>query len=921
MEDNGFLVLNGRTDGDVPGQYTYLSRVGKSVVDLIWANLESCKLISELHVFDNVIVSDHLPVTLTLDIFQDEQQLNIPQSKITRFQWLPEKSDEFINLVNNVPMPDQVQNVYGELIKAIERAAFRTGMIHEFTTPNKFNINKPWYNKECRDLKKKSRKMYKKWRNENKQQQLVMFLDTKKEYFYLCTELKQKHEKHIQERLANIRNSQDFWEVVRKYKPKTPNKSKLIPIDAWSRYLCQKFSLENQSNVRSELVFTDVLREQMDSDFCIGELEKGISNLKNNKSPGPDNVLNEYLKTINENWKTHLLSFINYIFDGGSIPDTLTDSLMFMLFKKGDPNVCDNYRSIALMNNILKLITHLVSQRVLYWSENNRLFSETQAGFRPRRGCIDNIFSLHCIVSLHLINKRKLYAAFIDFKSAFSEVQHDLLFAKMFQFGISGKIITLLKKIYDSAQTQIRVEDKKTSSRRITRGVLEGDSISPIAFIIFINDLEEYFRMNGVEGVSINFSVDILLLLYCDDLIIFGSSRADLQRKLNILFSYCCVNKMKVNEAKSKVVVFRRGGRLAQTDTFIYNGKSLEVCGEYVYLGIKLSSHGVFYKAASQAVSKAKMAVSSVKNILINSRLSSHESRMKLYESIVRATLLYGAEIWGNRYEDIIEVTQCQFLKSVFCLSRSTPHYMIRLEFGAVKLSYQVLKQMLGWWFKVLSMPEERYPRICYNQLVATDQLPRNIGKYNWASLLRSKLVDLGFHDLWEAQSSDLLEVKMDEVLSKYETELVEEDYSRLERSSYCSLYKNLKPTPCTELMKPSISQYVSEQIPIDRTRVAAQIRLAGNLKVNFYLNKIGYTWNSDEQCTICNLRENEDMFHFLLKCPHYVSIRKHYLEKWLTGDQISVNTMVESPSKSDLNNLYFYVKAALKLRAFLRNE
>ncbi|KAI5720558.1 hypothetical protein M8J77_008569 [Diaphorina citri] len=734
--------------------------------------------------------------------------------------------------------------------------------------------------------------------------------------------IKKQYEREYKEKLANVRNPQDFWKVVKKFKPRKQNKGKEIPIEEWTCYLVQLFKLENETGARLlHFSFPDVLREQMDSDFCMGELEKGISNLKSGKSPGPDNVLNEYLKILQDDWKRQLLSFINFIFNGGRIPDTLTDSFMFMLHKKG-PLVCENFRNIALMNNILKLITHLVSQRILVWSEDNRVFSEAQAGFRPGRGCVDNIFSLHSIISIHLINQRKLYAAFIDYKSAFSEVQQDLLFAKMFTFGVTGKIVlSLLGRIYERATTRIKVEGEMTSSQEVTKGVLTGDSCSPVAFIIFINDLEEYFRQKGAEGVSINSAMDILLLLYCDDLILLARDRADMQRKLNILSSYCDENKMMVNESKSKIVVFRRGGKLAQTDTFLYKNKSVEVTNEYVYLGVKFSSHGVFHKAALQALSKGKMATSSVKSILVNSKMMSQESRMKLYQSIVCATLLYGAEVWGSRYVDAIEVAQSQFLKSVFCLSRSTPHYMVRLEFGLLKLAYHVLQQMLRWWLKMLAMSEERYPRICFNQLVAMDQLPRNIEKYNWASLLRIKLVELGYGELWEAQSFELLKDKMEDVLDSYGVHLTEQDYLRLENSSYCTLYKQLKPKPSEDDLKPNSSSYLQIPGPIDRTRVIAQIRLSGGKKVNFFINRMGYCWNSDEQCSICNLQENEDLYHFMFKCPHYVLYRNHYLKNWLSNGQGTLENIVESPSRSDINNIYFYVQAALKLRAFLRNE
>lgn len=80
-------------------------------------------------------------------------------------------------------------------------------------------------------------------------------------------------------------------------------------------------------------MFTDVLRET-DSDFCLGELNKSISHLKNNKSPGPNNLLNEYLKVLDEEWKSKLLDFTNFLFNGGELPEKLTNSFMFMLHKK-----------------------------------------------------------------------------------------------------------------------------------------------------------------------------------------------------------------------------------------------------------------------------------------------------------------------------------------------------------------------------------------------------------------------------------------------------------------------------------------------------------------------------------------------------------------------------------------------------------
>lgn len=376
-----------------------------------------------------------------------------------------------------------------------------------------------------------------------------------------------------------------------------------------------------------------------------------------------------------------------------------------MLHKKGDCKQPENYRSIALLSNVLKLLTQMITKRLVCWCESNDIISESQSGFRPGRGCVDNIFTLSSVVSLHLIKRRKLYTAFVDFRSAFSEVDHNLLWVKMFHSGVSGKMIRLMKKIYDKANVQIKINNEVTSPVKITKGVMEGDSASPQLFLLFLNDLEEFMRIRGARGVPINHVHEILLLLYCDDLIIFASDRIELQRKLNLLHNYCEANMMQVNIAKTKVVIFRQGGKLSKLDRFYYKGDVLEISNQYNYLGVLFSSHGVFYKAAEQATSKGRMAVSNIRTIMCKSKMESWDARMKLYSAVVKATLLYGVEVWGLRYGDHAEKCQLYFIKSIFCLPRNTPNYVVSLEMGLVKIEFAIFKQAFEWWLKLLEMP------------------------------------------------------------------------------------------------------------------------------------------------------------------------------------------------------------------------
>ncbi len=76
----------------------------------------------------------------------------------------------------------------------------------------------------------------------------------------------------------------------------------------------------------------------------------------------------------------------------------------------------------------------------------------------------------------------------------------------------------------------------------------------------------------------------LFLLLYVDDTILFSDSSEDLQYALNIFDNYCHQWKLSVNNDKSKVVIFSKGGISKNTNLLLWC--SLDIVNEYKYLGI-----------------------------------------------------------------------------------------------------------------------------------------------------------------------------------------------------------------------------------------------------------------------------------------------------------------------------------------------
>lgn len=266
----GFVALNGRTKGDIPGQFTFISKAGKSTVDLIWCQIELCKWVLELGVSDSILTSDHLPVSLYLDI-EGGNVINVknettPAVKIRKYRWpkCEEKVNLFTQCINlKSPASAEPSGFYDTLRENIDNVVCHLGMVKEVTIYKGSYNKKPWYNSECRSLRFMFRKHHRKWRVDHKDEDMLLYLQYKKQYFNLCVTLRSAHENSFKEKLANLKQPGDFWKAVKSFRPKKENKCKQVPMQAWYDYLQKIYPTEHQESTYSQYLFIDVLRDPM----------------------------------------------------------------------------------------------------------------------------------------------------------------------------------------------------------------------------------------------------------------------------------------------------------------------------------------------------------------------------------------------------------------------------------------------------------------------------------------------------------------------------------------------------------------------------------------------------------------------------------------------------------------------------------
>ena len=111
--------------------------------------------------------------------------------------------------------------------------------------------------------------------------------------------------------------------------------------------------------------------------------------------------------------------------------------------------------------------------------------------------------------------------------------------------------------------------------------------------MLIFNDLQSFLSVNS-HGIDLDLCT-LYILLFADDLVMFADTKIELQRLINRLKEYYDRFKLKINIAKTNIIVFRNGGYLREYENWFYDNIPLRVFSYYKYLGLVISSRVSWY--------------------------------------------------------------------------------------------------------------------------------------------------------------------------------------------------------------------------------------------------------------------------------------------------------------------------------------
>ncbi|MCO5579440.1 hypothetical protein L7F22_033295 [Adiantum nelumboides] len=532
-----------------------------------------------------------------------------------------------------------------------------------------------------------------------------------------------------------------------------------------------------------------------------------------------------------------------------------------------------------------KLFGSIIEQDICAWAENNGKRAIGQARFRPKHSTVDHLVTLRILMEETRLKGKTLYCCFVDFKKAFDTVPRKGLWNRMESIGVPLHLRAAVARLYEEVKCKLKTQTGFSQEFMSTMGVKQGCPFSPTLFGLCIDQLEDFVGHvleEEKDKPSIG-AFTLLLLMYADDVVLFGYSIHALQKLLHSVHAFCDATGLSVNVAKTKVMMVRTH-KTADQPILMYNGQSLEVVDSFKYLGINVRSNHAWGHCAQSTIEASKAKYYEFENMCKQSVTKRWEIKAMVFETCVVQTLLYGVEVWGASISasiwNDIEKLQKKFLCRYMGVKATTPYSVMLLETGKRPLEMLALQRVHKYIMKVKLMPKSRIPHIAWD----IGCKPRK--NYKSKFLTSSFVQDIRkWFAKWNVEAyvdMPILEGTKDEHALNFDIMLLEyfhtkwqnaihqskfEYYCKHVNTRYWENYKVCKPDAQAHI-KTSISHRARQAITLMRTRShMLKIETGGWLKID--ANK--------RMCNQCDMNALEHETHVALECPAYAHIRDDF--------------------------------------------
>ena len=399
--------------------------------------------------------------------------------------------------------------------------------------------------------------------------------------------------------------------------------------------------------------------DELDSEPSVEELSKAIASLASGKAPCNYGIPPDLIKHCKTTLLLPLHEVLCQCWQQGTVPQDVRDSKIITLYKnKGERNDCNNYRGISLLSIVCKVFARVILIRLQKLVE--RIYPESQCGFRAERSTIDMVFSLRQLQEKCREQQMPLYLAFIDLTKAFDLDSRDGLFKVLPKIGCPPKLQSMIESFHTDMKGTVQFNGSSLEPFEIRSGVKQRCVLAPTLFGIFFGLLLKHAFDTTTEGIYLRTRSDgrlfnlarlraktkvrkVLIrdMLFADDATVVTHIQEELQSLMDC-FSQACKDSGLTISLKTNVL----GQDTESPPVITIDDYELDAVCQFIYLGSTITDNLSFDAEINKRIGKAASTLARLTARVWTSPKMSMKTKMAVYNACVTGTLLHGSETW-----------------------------------------------------------------------------------------------------------------------------------------------------------------------------------------------------------------------------------------------------------------------------------
>ncbi|MEO1255298.1 MAG: reverse transcriptase family protein, partial [Bacteroidota bacterium] len=258
-------------------------------------------------------------------------------------------------------------------------------------------------------------------------------------------------------------------------------------------------------------------------------VKKQVRKIPNWKAPGPDGVNGYWIKNFRE-LHGRIAQQLEVCIRNHKAPTWMTLGRTSLIQKdKNKGTIPTNYRPITCLPIMWKLLTGIISDRLYeYLEETHTIPYQQKGGRRKCRGTKDQLLIDKMIMKNSKRRKTNLSMAWIDYKKAFDMIPHSWLIECLEIYGADTDVIRFIKNTMPNWKTVLTSSGVELAEVNIKRGIFQGDSLSPLLFIIALIPMTRVLEKTEAGYQLQKGSRRINHLMFMDDIKLFGRSSGEI---------------------------------------------------------------------------------------------------------------------------------------------------------------------------------------------------------------------------------------------------------------------------------------------------------------------------------------------------------------------------------------------------------